>query len=99
MQAISAIAVSGMKSATSSLQSSAHNIANLQTAGFQRQMASNQAVEQGGVQTRVSQATEPGNSMETDMVGLLTAKNSFMANLAVFRRNDQMAGTMLNMFA
>lgn len=99
MQTLSAIAASGMTSATSSLQSSSHNIANLQTAGFQRQLASSQALDNGGVQTRVNRAPEPGHALENDMVGLLTAKSSFLANLAVFRTHDQMAGSMLDMFA
>lgn len=31
------------------------------------------------------------------MVGLLEAKNSFLANLAVFRSSDAMAGALLDM--
>jgi flagellar basal body rod protein FlgG len=99
MQPIAATALSGMNAATTSLSASAHNVANLETAGFQRQMASNQTQAGGGVQAQVNQAPEAANALENDMVGLLTAKNSFLANLAMYRTHDQMAGATLDMFA
>ncbi len=99
MPATPAIALSGMNAAVSSLGATGHNIANQQTAGFKRQVASSQSVESGGVESQLSTAPEAGNSLETDMVGLLTAKNSFLANLAMFRTHDQMAGATLDMFA
>lgn len=99
MQPIAATALSGMNAATTNLGAAAHNVANLETAGFQRQIASNQTQAGGGVQTQLNQAPEAGNALENDMVGLLTAKNSFLANLAMFRTHDQMAGSTLDLFA
>jgi flagellar hook-associated protein FlgK len=99
MQNTSAIALSGMNAANASLGTAAHNIANLQTPGFKRQVVSVQGVEGGGVQSRFTPASNAGNSLETDMVGQLAAKNSFLANLAVFKTNDRMAGATLSMFA
>jgi flagellar hook protein FlgE len=99
MQPIAATALSGMNAATTHLGAAAHNVANLETAGFQRQIAANQTQADGGVQTQLMQAPDAGNALENDMVGLLTAKNAFLANLAVFRAHDQMAGSTLDLFA
>jgi flagellar hook-associated protein FlgK len=99
MQPIAATALSGMSSATTNLGAAAHNVANLETPGFRRQIASNETQASGGVQTQVNQAPQAGNALENDMVGLLTAKNSFLANLAVFRAHDRMAGSTLDLFA
>jgi flagellar basal body rod protein FlgC len=99
MQPVSAIALSGMTAATSSLGSSAHNIANLGTAGFKRQLASQEALEGGGVVTRFDRAVAPGSAIEADMVGLLSAKNAFLANLAVFRASDAQSGVLLDIVA
>jgi flagellar hook protein FlgE len=99
MQSVSAIALSGMTSATASVGASAHNLANLGTAGFRRQIALPESLPSGGVTSRLDSAAEPGNAIENDLVGLLSAKHSFLANLAVFRTSDEMAGTLLNTLA
>ncbi len=90
------IALSGMNAAQSALQVSAHNIANSSTAGFRRQTLMQMPAAGGGVSTSLSRSPQVGDSLETDMVGLLQAKNAFLANLAVFRASDRMAGTMLD---
>jgi flagellar hook protein FlgE len=41
----------------------------------------------------------PGSSLETDVVSQLQAKNAFLANLAVFKTSDKMAGALLNIQA
>ncbi len=38
---------------------------------------------------------EPGDSLLTDVVGLLDSKNSSLANLAEFRHQDEMLGSLL----
>jgi flagellar hook protein FlgE len=86
MSSTSSIALSGMNAAQSTLNSSAHNIANLNTSGFRRQEV-------------VQSAPELGSSLETDVVAQLQAKNSFLANLAVFKTSDKMAGALLNLKA
>ena len=96
MLAVSSIALSGMNAAQTGLLASAHNIANLNTAGFRRQQVAQESVSAGGVDTSLTQACDAGNAMETDMVGLLQAKNAFLANLAVFKTSDQMAGSLLD---
>ena len=88
-----------MTAATSRLGASAHNIANLGTAGFRRERASQTSVDGGGVTTRLDPAPVPGSAMEDDLVGMLAARNSFLANLAVFRTADAMAGALLKTVA
>jgi flagellar hook protein FlgE len=48
------------------------------------------------VTASLSQATHEGAALETDVVGQLVAKNQFLANLAVFKTNDQMMGALLD---
>jgi len=97
MMSTSAIALSGMNAAQTSLQASAHNIANLGTDGFRRQRVEQSTGASGGVETSVSQLAQAGNSLETDVVDELQAKNSFLANLAVFTTSDRMTGSLLDM--
>lgn len=96
MSSSSAIALSGMSAASVGLQASAHNIANLNTKGFRRQQVVQSAAPAGGVSASLSQAGGAGYAPETDMVGLLQAKNAFLANLAVFRTGDRMMGSLLD---
>lgn len=99
MSTASAISLSGMQAAQTALGVTAHNIANQATACFRRQGVVQAAAAQGGVQTAVTLAAEPGTALEADMVNQLQAKHAFMANLAVFKTNDQMAGSLLNIRA
>ena len=91
-----AIALSGMNAAQTRLQASAHNIANLGTDGFRRQQVVQGDLASGGASVSLSQAPVAGQSMEADMVGLLQAKNAFLANLAVFRTGDRLMGSLLD---
>jgi len=91
------IALSGMNAAQTSLQTSAHNIANLGTDGFRRQRMEQSTSAWGGVETSVSRSSQAGNSLETDVVDELQARNSFLANLAVFKTSDRMTGTLLDL--
>lgn len=99
MQSVSAIARSGMSAAQSSLGSAAHNIANLGTNGFRREQVSQVEQAEGGVATDRYQAPQPGHEPERDVVGQLAARNAFLANLAVFRTADAMAGSLLSIRA
>ena len=96
MSSVSAIALSGMNAAQTGLQASAHNIANLGTRGFRREQVEQVPVVDGGVSTRLTRSADAGDAMATDMVGLLQSKNLFLANLAVFRASDRMAGSLLD---
>lgn len=96
MNSLTSIASSGMAAAQTRLQSSASNIANLSTENYRRQEVSQTAQTGGGVSATVSRAPTEGAAMETDMVAQLQAKNSFLANLAVFKTSSQMQGALLN---
>ena len=99
MTSITAISLSGMNAAQTQLNASAHNIANLNTEGFSRQEVSLTARPEGGVTASVNTASQAGASLETDVVSQLQAKNAFLANLAVFKTQDKMAGALLNINA
>ena len=96
MSSLSAISLSGMQAAQVVLGASAHNIANLATAGFRREQVTQQTAPDGGVTTSLQQAGQAGPSLEDDVVSQLIAKNQFLANLAVFKTSDQMMGSLLN---
>jgi flagellar hook protein FlgE len=92
----SAIALSGMNAEQTRLQASGHNLANLATSGFHRQQEVQVTAPSGGVGTLLARAPQGGPAMETDVVGLLQAKNAFLANLAVFRTGDRMLGSLID---
>ncbi len=96
---ITSISLSGMNAAQTQLNAAAHNLANLGTEGFSRQEVTLTAQPQGGVAANVSTASQPGVSLETDVVAQLQAKNAFLANLAVFKTQDKMAGALLSINA
>ncbi|MEP7298668.1 MAG: flagellar basal body rod protein [Burkholderiales bacterium] len=96
MISLSAISLSGMNAAQVGLQAGAHNIANLGTPGFRREQVTQAEEPAGGVSTTLTRAADAGDAMATDMVGLLQSKNLFLANLAVFRASDRMAGALLD---
>ena len=96
MNAISSIASSGMQAAQTVMRTSANNVANASTVGFQRQEVRQTVQAQGGVEATVKAADEKKASLEADVVSQLQAKNAFLANLKVFKTNDAMAGALLD---
>ena len=96
MNSLSSIALSGMQAAQAGLQASAHNVANLQTEGFHRQELVQNERAGGGVDTDLRRATQEGSALESDVVAQLQAKNAFLANLAVFRTANRLAGVLLD---
>lgn len=96
MNSISSISLSGMNAAQTQLQTAAHNIANTMTKDFKRQDVVQQSEPNGGVSTNVVTAADQQQSLETDVVQQLQAKNAFLANLTVFRTSNQMMGALLN---
>jgi hypothetical protein len=44
----------------------------------------------------VRAADAPGAALEVDVVSQLQAKHAFLANLAVFKSQDKMAGALLD---
>lgn len=96
MTSISSIARSGMQAAQTALNSSAHNVANLNTDGFRRQQVRQSAQADGGVSTSISRSPKAGPDLQADLVAQLQAKNAFLANLKVFKTSDAMAGALLD---
>jgi flagellar hook-associated protein FlgK len=96
MNSTSSIARSGMAAAQTRLHTSAHNIANLQTEGFQRQQVTQTADTGGGVSTTLRRAEQTGPALEADVVAQLQAKNEFLANLSVFKTTQKMQGALLD---
>ncbi len=96
MASISSIALSGLNAAQTQLQASANNVANLATPGYRRQEVVQTPQSGGGVQTQTTRASAEGPALETDVVNQLQAKNSFLANLAVFKTSNRMAGALLD---
>lgn len=99
MASISSIALSGMNAAQTTLNSTAHNIANMNTSGFRRQEVIQNIQASGGVSTALTTSSADGASIETDVVTQLQSKNAFLANLAVFKTSDKMAGALLDITA
>jgi flagellar hook protein FlgE len=96
MSSISSIALSGMNAAQVQMDTSAGNVANVQTEGYRRRQVQQTPQAGGGVTTQVVASTQQGPSLETDLVNQLQAKNAFLANLAVFKTSDAMAGALLD---
>jgi flagellar basal body rod protein FlgG len=96
MSSTSSIALSGMNAAQQQLNASASNIANLGTPGYRRQEVTQSANAEGGVSTKAQRAAAAGEALEADVVAQLQAKNAYLANLAVFKAADKMAGALLD---
>ena len=96
MSSFSSIALSGMNAAQPRLGVAAGNGANSQTEGYQRRAVQQSAQAEGGVSTHVVKSAQPGPAPEADLVSQLQAKNSFLANLSVFKTGNAMAGALLD---
>ena len=90
------IALSGMNAAQQRLNTAAHNVANSSTEPFRREEVLQQEQPGGGVATSRQQASVPGHALEADVVNRLEAKSTFMANLALFKTHNSMAGALLD---
>jgi len=97
MNVTSSTALAGMFAEQSKLNSSAHNIANLGTQDFTRQEVVQSTTAGNGTQTTVRSSTSgAGNNLEADLVQQLQSANTYLANLSVFKTNNDMIGTLIN---
>lgn len=85
-----------MQAAQTQLRTSAHNVANLATDGFRRQQVRQTPQSGGGVSAAIDRAETAGADLNRDVVTQLSAKNAFLANLAVFKTSNKMAGVLLD---
>lgn len=95
----SGVALSGMAAAQQRLQAHAHNLANGGTDSFRRSAIAQTEAASGGTLATWQRAAIAGPDLTADMVGQLSASHAFMANLAVFKTNDAMAGALLDAVA
>ncbi|GAA6142597.1 flagellar basal body protein [Hydrogenophaga sp. 5NK40-0174] len=98
------IGLSGMQAAQTRLNVTAHNVANVQTEGFQRQRVEQTAnAETGGVTARVTQPeSATGQNVDAlveDMVEQKMAKNTYLANLQTVKTEQEMMGNLLDIQA
>jgi flagellar hook-associated protein FlgK len=95
-----AIGLSGMRAAQRQLDSHAHNVANLQTPDFRRQVTTQTArPDAGGVDTQTARETgvsAPFDRLADDLVGQRMSLYSFAANLRTVQTEDRMLGTLLD---
>lgn len=100
MSSAFAIASSGLQAAQLRLDSSAHNVANLDTPGFRRQAVQQQtAPDLGGVQAHTSRLPQPGAALEQEAVDQMAASYAFKANVLVLRTAREMTGALLDVRA
>ena len=99
MASLTSISLSGMSSAQTELSVAAHNVANANTPNFKRQQVNLSAQPQGGVVTEVNSTATPSADLVTDVLSQLQAKHAFVANLAVFKTHDKLAGRLLDQSA
>ena len=97
---------SGVRAAQAQLDTSAHNVANAQTPGFQRQQVQQTSQPAGGVGVQVgreSASSAAGSNgfdrLAQDMVQQRTSLYSFTANLRTVQTQDRMLGTLLDVRA
>lgn len=89
-------ALSGMNVAQTRLDVAAYNIANLNTDNFARKEVVQADLPQGGATVAdVKAVVQSGSNLEADMVALLQARNTYMANLSVFKSNNDMLMGMI----
>jgi flagellar basal body rod protein FlgG len=96
MNSLASIALSGLQATQRRLGASAHNIANMQTPGFHRQLVVSQAQADGGVNTQLATSPLEGESLAEDVVALKSAALEFKANLRALNTHDRLLGTLLD---
>ena len=100
MASISSIAHSGLQAAQLRLDASAHNVANMNTPNFRRQVVAQEAAGSAGVRATVqrTQGAE-GVALEQEAVEQMSATYAFKANLQTIKTQDEMMGSLLNVKA
>lgn len=96
MNSLPSIALSGLQATQLRLSASAHNIANVQTAGFHRQLVVQQADSQGGVRAGLAASPVDGEALAEDLVAQMSAAIEFKANLRVLKTHDRLLGALLD---
>lgn len=94
------IASTGLHAAQLRLESSAHNVANLATPGFQAQGIGQHAIAPlGGVASYPERLPQGEVSLEREAVEQIAVSYAFKANALVLRTADDMLGSLLDVRA
>ncbi|WP_230418999.1 flagellar basal body rod C-terminal domain-containing protein [Undibacterium griseum] len=94
--------LSGMRANETALDSSAHNVANADTQGFNPQQVSFQENTNGGVIVNLSrgsaiaQQDNSGTDLENEVVQSIQYKAGFDVNAKMVKTADEMLGTLIN---
>ena len=88
-----------MQAAVQRLGSASHNVANWGTEGYRRELASTATQSGGGVTVHLQAAASPGDSLAEDMVAQRVALYEFKSNMQVFKAQQDMLGTLLDLQA
>lgn len=102
-------ALSGLLANSRSIATSANNIANLRSDGFQAERTVLTSAENGGVQTSQVAAGNPNGdislggisnvSLSDEAINIIQSEAGFRANLAVIETQDELSGTLLDILA
>jgi len=101
MASLSSIASSGLQAAQLRLDSSAHNVANMNTPGYRRVAVAQEAAP-GGAGVRATVQRQPGAdgvALEDEAVAQISATYAFKANLQTLKAQDAMMGALLDVRA
>jgi len=106
MSSASSIALSGLTAASTRLDAHAQNVANLQSEGYAPVEVTQEALPQGGTVATVSRpslgevasdAALAGTvDLAKELVGQLTARRAYEANLATLRAADEAERSVLD---
>lgn len=83
LSAVTSIAITGMQAAATQFSTSASNIANIETADYQRKSTHLSSVAAGGTVASISVA-ENRTSIDENLYDLIGAKIAYEANASVF---------------
>jgi flagellar hook protein FlgE len=92
-------ALSGMRAADLQLTTTADNTANLETPGYHERRTDLATSTSGGVTATVSEATQPGVDLATQMTNLITGSLLYTANARMLRAGLQTERTALDLLA
>ncbi len=106
--------LSGIHAASDIMAVSAHNVANVNTDEFKSQTAMAEEVEWGSVQVTIGRNESPGGSYDRgdgtlaefsnvdiprEVVGQISARHLFSANIQTLKTADEMIGSLLDILA
>lgn len=92
--------VSALGALGTSLDVSAHNIANVSTEGYTPYRATLSENAAGGVHAEVSRLSgSQGVDLATEMVGMMRTSTAYSANAVMIRAQEETTGAVLNLIA